>query len=197
MGPVQMPHSPSIFTVGYGNRTIFEFTSLLREWNISFLIDVRSKPYSRFRPEFNRNELNARLDAIGVRYVFMGGSLGGLPDEPTVYVDGKVDYGKVEGLDSYQHGIDRIGTAFAKQLHVVLMCSEGKPELCHRSKLIGQTLSKRGIPIVHLDEVGEPKTQEEVLLRLTGGEPPLFAETLALTSRKVYAKRIQDGEADS
>ena len=32
------------------------------------------------------------------------------------------------------------------------MCSEGKPEMCHRSKLIGATLDELGIPVLHIDE---------------------------------------------
>ena len=35
---------------------------------------------------------------------------------------------------------------------MVLMCSEGKPEMCHRSKLIAASLIELGIPVAHIDE---------------------------------------------
>ena len=49
------------------------------------------------------------------------------------------------------------------------MCSEGKPEACHRCKLIGVTLTTQDIPVIHIDENGEQVTQEKVVERLTGG----------------------------
>ena len=48
------------------------------------------------------------------------------------------------------------------------MCSEGKPEACHRCKLIGVTLTTQDIPVIHIDENGEQVTQEKVVERLTG-----------------------------
>jgi hypothetical protein len=67
------------------------------------------------------------------------------------------------------------------------MCSEGKPEMCHRSKLIGKTLAQRGIPLAHIDESDRLISQDDVLLRQTGGQRSLFGdEMLPVTSRKRY-----------
>ena len=178
--------TPPVFTVGYGKRSIDALLTLLQRWRIDFLDDVPTKPYSRFKPEFNEVPLSERLRRAGVRYVFMGDEIGGMPDDPSAYVEGKVDYKATEALPTYQAGVDRIANAFEKRLRIILMCSEGKPEMCHRSKLIGQTLAARGIPVVHLDENDEPKTQDDVLLRLTGGNGVLFEEALRFTSRGTY-----------
>ena len=108
--------------------------------------------------------------------MFMGDSLGGRPDDETCYVNGKVDYEKVKATASYQRGIQRLHTAFSQQQSVALMCSEGKPEECHRCKLIGATLTNENIPVIHIDENDEQLTQAEVVERLTGGQLSMFGE---------------------
>lgn len=49
-----------IFTIGYGDRSIDEFIDVLRQHNLDYLIDVRSAPYSRFKPEFSKDALEGR-----------------------------------------------------------------------------------------------------------------------------------------
>ncbi len=92
-----------------------------------YLIDVRSSPYSRFNPEFSQEALEKHLKQYRIRYVFMGDTLGGRPNDSTCYVDGKVDYAQVREKPFFQQGIERIRTAWEKQLRVALMCSEASP----------------------------------------------------------------------
>jgi uncharacterized protein (DUF488 family) len=75
--------------------------------------------------------------------------------------------------------------AHAQRRRAVLMCSEGRPEQCHRSKLIGEALAAAAIPIRHIDEDGQLLTQRQVMDRLTGGQLDFFGGP-ALTSRKRY-----------
>ena len=176
----------TIYTIGYGNRSVDEFIEALQEHEIAYLIDVRSAPYSRYKPEFSREPLEAELQRQGVRYVFMGDTLGGHPDDEECYdVNGKVDYERVKKTERYQFGIKRLQTAVAQKQCVALMCSEGKPENCHRSKLIGETLQRRNIQITHIDENNELRSQMHIINRLTGGQMPLFGED-AFQSRKRY-----------
>jgi Uncharacterized conserved protein len=181
-----MIHEVPIFTIGYGNRTISEFIALLKEHGIEFLIDVRSKPTSRYNPDFSRSTLESTLKKSNIRYVFMGNNLGGLPQNEECYTNGHVDYSKVEKQFFYKQGIDRLKTAWKKQIPVAIMCTESRPEECHRSKLIGQTLAKMNIPIAHIDQNGQTLTQQEVIDRLTNGQLSLFEESF--TSRKQYLK---------
>jgi uncharacterized protein (DUF488 family) len=189
-----MPETP-VYTIGYGARPLPEFIALLQTYQIAYLIDVRSKPYSRYRPEFGKSELEATLKEAGIRYVFMGDTLGGQPEDLRCYTGGKVDYEKVRQMDFYREGIGRVQRAAAQQLPVVLLCAEGKPEQCHRSKLIGQTLTEIGILIKHIDENDTVVSQTEVLLRLTDNQPSLFgAEFHQFTSRKRYQDEVDDSE---
>lgn len=75
----------SIFTIGYGNRGIEEFIEILKKYEIKVLIDIRSIPYSRFRPSFNTNVLQQYLLNESISYRFMGKELGGKPDDENLY----------------------------------------------------------------------------------------------------------------
>ena len=166
-----------VYTIGYGSRSIEQFVEALQQHDIAYLIDVRSTPYSRYKPEFSKEALAAELQRHRIRYVFMGDTLGGHPDDEDCYDENwQVDYEKVKENEIYQNGIERLQTAFAQQQCVALMCSEGKPEQCHRSKLIGASLDKKDIPVAHIDENDEEQTQKKVIDRLTGGQMRLFGE---------------------
>lgn len=167
-----------IYTIGYGNRSIEEFIALLQRYDIQYLVDIRSQPYSRFSPDFSQKALQQHLKQHNIGYLFMGKELGGRPKESALYKDdGKVVYEKLAQSEEYKQGIARLHDAWTKQLRVVLMCSELKPTMCHRGKLVGKTLSKQGVEIMHIDEQGEMKTQDEVNRDLAGGHA-LYKETL-------------------
>ncbi len=164
---------PPIYTIGYGKREIDEFLTVLKAQEIDFLIDVRSQPYSRYKPDFSKQALAQHLQSEDIRYVFMGQQLGGRPTNPACLNNGQVDYDKIRQMDFYQAGIGRLQDAHSQQLRVALMCSEGNPESCHRSRLIGETLTDMAIPVTHIDENAELVSQDEVRLRFNG-QPDLF-----------------------
>jgi uncharacterized protein (DUF488 family) len=190
-----IPIYTPIYTIGYGDRTLDAFVAVLTKYAIAYLVDVRSAPYSRYKPEFSKEPLAQALQAQGIRYIYLGDALGGRPADPTCYVDGKVDYEKVKQQPAYRQGIDRLQDAFRQQQRVALMCSEGKPEQCHRSKLIGASLAALEIPVIHIDEQGAAKTQDDVFQALTGGQLTLFGEP-TFTSRKRYQAAGPDRDAD-
>jgi uncharacterized protein (DUF488 family) len=181
-----------IFSIGHGNRTPDAFLTLLKNHGIEYLIDVRSQPYSKFNPQYNQNELKTFLENNGVKYVFMGDSIGGRPDKTKhkicYHEDGKVDYEMIRTQEFFKIGLGRLKTAYEKGVKVVMMCSESNPCECHRSKLIGRELDAENIPLKHIDEKGKLKDQFTVILELNGGknETNLFGETENMTSRKKY-----------
>jgi uncharacterized protein (DUF488 family) len=180
-----------LFTIGYGARTVEGFLAVLKANRIEYLIDVRTTPYSKFKPEFSKELLQHHIERAGIHYLFMGDTLGGQPKDPACHTDGKVDYDKVRTQPFFQDGIERLRKAFTQQHRVVLMCSEGSPEQCHRSKLIGEALAAAGIPVCHIDQEGGLLTQAEVIGRLTNGQMDLFGQT-SFTSRKRYAPRREE-----
>jgi uncharacterized protein (DUF488 family) len=182
-----------IYTIGYGNRSLDELIATLKQFGVAYLVDVRTAPYSRYKPEYSKDALAAALQQEGIRYLFLGEQLGGRPSEPECYSDGKIDYEKVKLQPFYQAGIERVQAAFRQQVRVALMCSEGKPTQCHRSKLIGASLTSLDIPVVHIDEQGSPKSQEEVMYELTNGQLSLFGDS-TFTSRKRYGPKKEIGQ---
>jgi uncharacterized protein (DUF488 family) len=177
--------APPLHSIGYGARTLEELVAALKTHRIEYLLDVRTAPYSKFKPEFSREALDAALKRHGIRYVFVGDTLGGQPRDPDCYTDGKVDYEKVRQQPFFQTGLERLRKAHEQRHRVALMCSEGKPEQCHRSKMIGEALAAAGIPVAHIDEDGRLLTQAQVMDRLTGGQLDFFGGPM-LTSRKRY-----------
>lgn len=178
-----------LYTIGHGNRKPDEFLALLKNFGIKYLIDVRSQPYSKFNPQFNQNDLKFFLERNGIKYVFMGDSIGGRPKDTSCYDDdGKVDYEVVKTKDFFIQGIDRLKTAYNKDINVVIMCSESKPCECHRSKLIGRVLNLENIVLNHIDEKGKLKNQASIINELNKGlgEFDLFGNPINATSRKAY-----------
>lgn len=178
-----------IYTIGHGNRTKDQFLNLLVSFGISYVVDVRSIPYSKINPAFNRSDVEGLLKSKEIKYVFLGGNLGGRPSDITCYDEsGRVDYLVVQEKEFFQEGIQRLKIAYEKNLKVALMCSEMRPSDCHRSKLIGRYLSAHGVDIVHIDERGRLKSQITVINELNKGlsDNDLFDGSQTTMSRKPY-----------
>jgi uncharacterized protein (DUF488 family) len=179
--------SPLLLTLGYGKRSIGEAIALLRQHDIGFLVDLRSAPYSRYHPDFSHDALRRHLSGQGITYLYMGEELGGRPNDPECYdVQGRVDYAACRRRQAFRQGIGRLRTAWEQGRRVALLCSEARPEQCHRSKLVGAALAEEGVEVQHLDEDDTPLTQAEVMARLQDGQMNLSAD---LTPAKAAKSR--------
>ena len=169
--------APLLLTLGYGKRSIDEAITLLRQHDIAFLADLRSAPYSRYHADFSHDALKRHLTGHDITYLYLGEELGGRPREPSCYdAQGRVDYVACRQRPAFRQAIDRLRTAWEGGHRVALLCSEARPEECHRSKLVGAALAEEGIEVLHLDEDGSPLTQAEVMARLEHGQMSLFAD---------------------
>ena len=74
-----MQSSPVIWTIGHSNHTFEHFSELLQTESVEVVVNVRSYPYSRIAPQFNREELGCGSRRGGTRYLFFGEELGGRP----------------------------------------------------------------------------------------------------------------------
>ena len=183
----------SVYSIGHGNKSIDTLIEELRHFEINYLIDIRSKPYSKYSPHFNQNALKFALMDREITYAFMGDVLGGLPEDPTCYTNGHVDYEKLKDKDFFKTGLQRLITAHNKNIKIAIMCSESKPEECHRTKLIGEELKHLGIVINHITRTKNKqnqiitKNQDEVMLIVApNGTINLFGEEITFGSRKKY-----------
>ncbi|MCG2770205.1 MAG: DUF488 domain-containing protein [Anaerolineae bacterium] len=149
-------HLPSsIYTVGHSDHTTAAFVDLLGRHGITLVVDVRSQPYSRWTPQFNRETLARDLQPTGIAYRHMGDVLGGRPTDPSLYDLGEdhPDYERMEQAPVYQSGIDQV-LQVAQEERVAVMCSEGDYHCCHRHLLITQTLRRRGVRVLHIQTDG-------------------------------------------
>jgi uncharacterized protein (DUF488 family) len=144
-----------------------EFAAALSSAGVTHLVDVRTAPYSRFKPEFSRERLAAALEAHGIRYVFMGRELGGQPG-------GKPDYAQMPLRPAFLEGIARLEAGREGGHRLALMCAEAKPQACHRTKLVAEELVAQGVPVAHIDEHGDLRSHAEIMQLMTGGQEALF-----------------------
>lgn len=138
-----------VFTVGHSNHSLEAFLALLAGRRIDAVADVRSAPYSRFAPRFDREALAAALQGAGVAYDWLGRALGGRPDDPACYRRGRVDYARVAGTSGFRRGLERV-LAMAEARRVALMCAEKDPLDCHRTLLVARALDDRGVAVAHI-----------------------------------------------
>ena len=153
---------PAVFTIGHSNHPLEKFLELLKAHEIAVLVDVRSIPSSRYTPHFNRAELEKALSAAGVRYVYAGGELGGMPNEEEFYDRlGHVDYAKMAQSDRFRSGIARL-KASARTGRTALMCSEEDPRNCHRHLLLSRVLAGEEVRVMHIRGDGALEADEDL-----------------------------------
>lgn len=141
-----------VFSIGHSNLALDEFLVLLEEFRISVLVDVRSSPYSRYAPQFNQEQLRSKVVEHRIKYVYLGGSLGGRPLEDEFYdSNGRVDYAMLASSTRFKLGLEKLKTYIASSnCMVAVMCGEENPLECHRRLLIGRVLAEEGIKMLHI-----------------------------------------------
>jgi len=191
-----------VLTIGHSTHPWERFVALLQGAKVNAVADVRTSPYSRHTPHFNRDKLHDELRREGISYVFLGKELGGRPDERTFYCEGIADYERMAQVPEFSKGLDRVVEG-AKKHNIALMCSEQDPLDCHRCLLVARALRDRGIRVGHILSDGALVTHaeiEEKLLELSGrNTEDLFAsraERLAMAYRE-RARKVAFAQSGS
>lgn len=156
--------NPVCFTIGHSRHKIEGFISLLELYSLKYVFDVRSIPYSRHNPQFNRESLIDSLRRCHINYIFTGDLLGAKYDDPELFFPDiqVVDFRKVRGLSRFIEGIDKIKDYVNRNRRVVLMCAEKDPLNCHRFSLISYVLVRQGINPAHITDTGELISNNEL-----------------------------------
>lgn len=169
-----MTNPREIFTVGHSSHPFGDLAALLRRHAVAVVADVRSVPYSRRHPQFNRRALEGALEERGIRYLFLGAELGArTPDASCYDEEGRVSFARLTGTGAFRRGIERVLEAAASS-RLALLCAERDPANCHRTMLVAPALAGRGAAIVHILADGRLETHEQFLDRLcaAAGMPP-------------------------
>lgn len=139
-----------LWSIGHSNLSSERLIALLRAHAIALLADVRTAPYSRHWPQFNREELAHSLKVAGIAYVYLGRELGGKPENPALRgPHGLPDYDAIAATALYQAGLAQL-MADAARGRTAFMCSEGDPAHCHRERLVARSLRAAGWRVHHI-----------------------------------------------
>ncbi len=154
---------PTVYTIGHSNHEFQYFLRLLRSARIDVLVDVRSNPNSAWVPFAKKDNLKDLISSSGIRYLYMGDTLGGQPSDPGCYDSqtGKIDYELLQKKDSFKQSIKRL-IAGSKTYQICLMCAEESPSYCHRSLLLSNALSHEGLQVLHIRGDERIQTDEEL-----------------------------------
>ncbi len=154
-----------LFTIGHSIHSVERFIDLLKMHGITALCDVRSSPYSRYTPQFNRESLKDELVRHHIIYLYLGAELGPRSSDPTCYENGKVQYNRLAGKDLFQQGLGRLRKGITTH-RIALMCAEKDPLTCHRMLLICRNLRGDDIVIRHILEDGSLEGNRDTEMRI-------------------------------
>lgn len=175
---------PRLHSIGHSTQSLELLVGLLNRYNVDVVADVRTAPYSKFNPQFNRRDLEFGLREQGLQYVFLGKELGGRPDSDDAYdPDGHVLYERMAETVEFKAGLIRLLEG-AGQYRVAMMCSEEDPTDCHRFLLITRVLHTQNIAVTHIRGDGTVQRTDDIKTFRDWAEGGLEIMTLDGTSAR-------------
>ena len=196
-----------VYTIGHSTHSIDKLVQLLKQHAITAIGDVRSQPYSRMNPQFNREALRDALRSAGIAYVFLGKELGARSDDRTCYCNGRVQYDRLAETEDFCRGLERVREG-ARTQRIALMCAEKDPLQCHRTILVARHLVKDGVNIRHILASGRIEEHDQAILRLIStlrlplndmfkSRDEVTVEAYRLQGEAIaYEEKASDGSAD-
>jgi len=154
-----------VYTVGHSTMPAERLIALLTQHGITALADVRSQPYSRMNPQFNREDLKEALREQAIAYAFLGRELGARSEDRSCYDHGKVQYSRLAQTTLFKEGLTRVRDGVKKH-RIALMCAEKEPLECHRTILVSRYLVLGGIEVRHILNDGRIEHHADVINRL-------------------------------
>jgi len=147
-----------VWTIGHSDQHLQRFLGLLRELRIDLLADVRSQPWSRHVPQFNREGLESALDHHHIGYRWLGEALGGRRVPP-------MTYRRIAALPEFRAGVVELA-GLCRSKRCTLLCGEEDPAECHRRLLVGRALERLGGRLRHIRGDGMVQTEAELQCEL-------------------------------
>jgi uncharacterized protein (DUF488 family) len=154
-----------LYTIGHSNLSFEQFMSLLKEFRIDLIADIRRYPSSRKFPHFNRPVLSELLAAENIDYLWLeslGGRRGAVKQGNSVNVGlksiGFRNYADYMATDEFRRAVADLLSAAAKS-ETAAMCAEKLYWKCHR-RLLSDYLVSRGIEVIHIIEHGKSSSHK-------------------------------------
>lgn len=148
----------TVFTVGHSTRSFETFLELLRQAQVTMVIDVRRFPASRRHPQFKTDALAEALPAHGIGYRHieaLGGRRQPQPGSPNglwkeAGFRGYADYARTP---AFRAALDEL-EALASRHTCAVLCAEAVWWRCHR-RIIADYLLTDGFDVRHILDAGK------------------------------------------
>jgi uncharacterized protein (DUF488 family) len=161
-----------VFTIGHSDREWGDFISILKYNHVDLLVDVRRYPGSRACPQFNKEQMTARLQEENVLYVHIE-KLGGRRNKLDIK-DMERDnnntgwknksfraFADYMATTSFREGIDKLLSLMKKYGNLAIMCAEAVPWRCHRRMIADYLIIVEGINVFDIfDSKKQPASHE-------------------------------------
>jgi len=149
-----------IFTIGHSNLSFEQFVSLLKEFGICLVVDIRRYPSSRKFPHFNHKVLCKLLAVENIEYQWLE-ALGGRrhtgKNDKSLNIGlkspGFRNYADYMGTDEFRTAVQEL-LSTAATLRTAVMCAEKFYWKCHR-RLLADYLVAQGVEVVHIVRPGK------------------------------------------
>ena len=150
-----------IYTIGHSTRTLEEFISILKSFNIELLADIRSYPGSKRYPHFNKENLQKFLPEYQIMYqhiIELGGRRKTLKDSKNTAWKNDSFRGYADYMDTtdFKEGVSKLEDIAAKYKSAYI-CSEDVWWRCHRS-MVSDYLKWKGWKVLHI--MAENRSEE-------------------------------------
>ena len=152
----------TIFTIGYSGFTVGEFVDVLTTHRVGAVFDVRSCPFSQYRPEYDSPAIGKTLAGNGITYRNCAREFGARQEDREFYApEGFMDFGKFAESPQFRDGVNMVFEVMSV-LVPALMCAEKVPINCHRAILVARKLHDMGYEVQHLMPDRETLQQEDL-----------------------------------
>jgi uncharacterized protein (DUF488 family) len=145
-----------IWTVGHGTRATKGLAALLSAAGVATVFDVRRYAEGRRQPRFAREQLEADLPLLGIRYEWWGETLGGRRSfgapstTPSAWRSHAfAAYAAYMLSDTFQAAVVALEARAQAGEAIAVMCAETRWWRCHR-RLIADALVLDGFTVRHL-----------------------------------------------
>jgi len=154
----------TVFTIGHSNHPIRTFIELLKQHDVESVVDIRRFPASRKFPHFNREQLQASLNAGGIDYHWfeaLGGRRNRGKDDPpspnlgfrNVSFRNYADYMLTA---NFQQAVEKL-LQIAEAARTTIMCADAMFWQCHRRLVSDYLVALSGVTVQHLFPNGDVK----------------------------------------
>lgn len=150
-----------LYTIGHSTYPVKNIIQLLQHFNIHYVLDVRSMPYSKYAPQYNKDTLSNTLKSNDITYAYMGKYFGARQLDENYYPEGYLDFELFRGSELFKSGLNNVQKGLEKY-NIALMCTEKNPFDCHRAIMVSRGFELVGINVQHILHDFTSISQEEL-----------------------------------